>query len=124
MLIARRPSDPEAFPARIAVGLDGSPEADAAARVADGLAERFGAGVREVVATGGKGIEADAIRAARPGIEIAARKPLEALVEASAEADLVIVGNRGRHGLKSLGSVSERLAHQARCSVLVVRSSA
>lgn len=124
VLIARRPSDPEAFPARIAVGLDGSPEADAAARVADGLAERFGAGVREVVATGGKGIEADAIRAVRPGIEIAARKPLEALVEASAEADLVIVGNRGRHGLKSLGSVSERLAHQARCSVLVVRSSA
>jgi len=122
VLIARRTSDPEAFPASIAVGVDGSPEADAAARVADELAGRFGAAVRTIVAAGGKGIEADAIRAARPGIELSERKPLDALLEASGEADLVIVGNRGRHGLRALGSVSERLAHQARCSVLVVRA--
>jgi nucleotide-binding universal stress UspA family protein len=121
VLVARRAHDPEAFPASIAVGLDGSPEADAAAAVADELAERFGAVVRRIVATGGKGVEADAIEAARPGIERSQRKALDALVGASEEADLVIVGNRGRHGLKALGSVSERLAHQARCSVLVVR---
>lgn len=123
VLIARRTSDPETFPASIAVGLDGSPQADAAAHVADELAARFGAGVRTIVATGGKGVEADAIRAVRPGLELSERKPLDALLEASGEVDLVIVGNRGRHGLKALGSVSERLAHQARCSVLVVRGS-
>lgn len=123
VLIARRSSDPDSFPARIVVGLDGSPEADAAAGVADELAARFGAAVRTIVAAGGKSIEPGAIPAARPGIEVTERKPLAALVEASGEADLVVVGNRGRHGLKSLGSVSERLAHQARCSVLVVRSS-
>ena len=30
-------------------------------------------------------------------------------------------GSRGLHGLRSLGSVSERVAHRAHCSVLVVR---
>ena len=35
--------------------------------------------------------------------------------------DLVVIGSRGLHGLKALGSVSERVAHQAECSVLVVR---
>jgi nucleotide-binding universal stress UspA family protein len=31
------------------------------------------------------------------------------------------MGSRGLHGLRSLGSVSERVAHDAGCSVLVVR---
>jgi nucleotide-binding universal stress UspA family protein len=35
--------------------------------------------------------------------------------------DLVVIGSRGLHGLKALGSISERVAHQAECSVLVVR---
>ena len=34
--------------------------------------------------------------------------------------DLVVVGSRGLHGLHALGSVSERVAHHAQCSVLVV----
>jgi nucleotide-binding universal stress UspA family protein len=122
VLIARRASEPESFPASIVVGLDGSAESEVAAGIADELRERFGASVRTVVAAGGKGIEPGEIQAARPGTELSERKPLDALVEASADADLVVVGNRGRHGLKALGSVSERLAHQARCSVLVVRS--
>ena len=37
------------------------------------------------------------------------------------DADLLVVGSRGLHGLRSLGSVSERVAHQARSSVLIVR---
>jgi nucleotide-binding universal stress UspA family protein len=31
------------------------------------------------------------------------------------------VGSRGLHGVRALGSVSERVAHDARCSVLVIR---
>jgi len=46
---------------------------------------------------------------------------LPALVAAAAEADLVVVGSRGLHGLRALGSVSERVAHTASCSALVVR---
>ena len=47
---------------------------------------------------------------------------MPALVEASRDADLLVVGNRGLHGLRALGSVAERVAHQAACSVLVVRA--
>jgi nucleotide-binding universal stress UspA family protein len=46
----------------------------------------------------------------------------DALVAASADADLVVLGSRGLHGIKSLGSVSERVAHQAASSVLIVRA--
>jgi nucleotide-binding universal stress UspA family protein len=123
VLLARRRGDAGAFPSSIVVGLDGSPAGDAAAAVADELARRFGSRIRTIVATGGKGVDAEAILAGRPGAEVVPSKPLDALLQASEQADLVVVGNRGRHGLKVLGSVSERLAHQARCSALVVRTS-
>jgi len=49
-----------------------------------------------------------------------------ALVEASREADLLIVGSRGLGGFSGmlLGSVSAQLAHHARCPVLIIRSGA
>ena len=47
--------------------------------------------------------------------------PVGALVDASREADLVVVGSRGLRAFEALGSVSERVPHQADCSVLVVR---
>lgn len=37
------------------------------------------------------------------------------------EASLIILGSRGLRGVAALGSVSERVAHKAPCSVLVVR---
>ena len=49
------------------------------------------------------------------------RKPLDALLAVSQECDVVVVGSRGLHGMAALGSVSERLAHRAHGSVLVVR---
>ena len=39
----------------------------------------------------------------------------------SEQCDLVVVGSRGLRGVRALGSVSERVAHDARSSVLVVR---
>jgi nucleotide-binding universal stress UspA family protein len=36
-------------------------------------------------------------------------------------ATLVVLGSRGLHGLRALGSVSERVAHRVPCSVLVLR---
>jgi nucleotide-binding universal stress UspA family protein len=40
---------------------------------------------------------------------------------ASADAALVVIGNRGLRGTHALTSVSERVAHEAPCSVLVLR---
>jgi nucleotide-binding universal stress UspA family protein len=49
--------------------------------------------------------------------------PAEVLIEASRDADLVIVGSRGLNRLERLvlGSVSSRVVHEAACDVLVVR---
>jgi nucleotide-binding universal stress UspA family protein len=50
------------------------------------------------------------------------RSPAEALIELSAEADLVVVGARGRGGFSSLllGSVSHAVVHHGRCPVVVI----
>ncbi|MEX2210983.1 MAG: universal stress protein [Gaiellaceae bacterium] len=47
--------------------------------------------------------------------------PPEELHLLSEESDLVVVGSRSLRGIRSLGSVSERVAHESLCSVLVVR---
>ena len=100
VLIARAAPDVDGFPSAIAVGSDGSQHGNAAQEVAREIGARFGAEIREFV-------------------EVA--KPVDELVAASEHADLLVVGSRGLRGLRALGSVSERVAHRAACSVLVVR---
>jgi nucleotide-binding universal stress UspA family protein len=50
------------------------------------------------------------------------RSPAEALIELSADADLRVVGSRGRCGFTSLllGSVSHAAVLHARCPVVVI----
>jgi nucleotide-binding universal stress UspA family protein len=48
-------------------------------------------------------------------------EPVPVLTAASADADLLVVGSRGLRGVRALGSVSERVAHRAACSTLIVR---
>lgn len=129
---------PPAFPSAIVVGVDGSLHSLVAAETAIALANRYGATVEAVAATGGDPIDDErllefrrrfgigAAPAAAPGKAVAPLRwshesPVDALLAASASADLLIVGSRGRRRLAALGRVSQRVAHAARCSVLIVR---
>jgi nucleotide-binding universal stress UspA family protein len=121
VLLARPMRD---VPRRIAVGVDGSPESAAAYAVARHLAERFDGDLTVVVAEGGERLDAAGVSLiVGDGFYAIPDEPVPALVAASADADLLVLGSRGLHGLKSLGSVSERVAHRAECSTLVVRTS-
>lgn len=122
VLVARRPSVPERFPTGIVVGLDGSAHSAAAAAAAFDVAARTGATVRGIVALGGKDVDLELARETLPDVEPTDGPPVEALLAASETADLLVVGSRGLHGVPALGSVSERVAHRAHCSVLVARA--
>jgi nucleotide-binding universal stress UspA family protein len=120
VLVAREAPDPDAFPRSIVVGVDGSAHAAAAYAAAVELAGRLGSALDPVaVADGGVGL--GALARAVPGLRAVEGSPVEALLEAAADADLLVVGSRGLRGVRALGSVGERVAHRADCSVLVAR---
>jgi nucleotide-binding universal stress UspA family protein len=122
VLVARGMGESDGFPNKVVVGVDGSPESAAAYAVARQLSERFNADLSPVVAHGGKAVDRRLVDLIVDRQREELRdEPVTALVAAAAGADLLVVGSRGLHGLRALGSVSERVAHQARSSVLVVR---
>jgi nucleotide-binding universal stress UspA family protein len=120
VLVARPRGD---GPASIVVGVDGSSASLAALGIARELASAVGEELRVVAAQGGKTLDVDAL-ADVAELEWDPAHPVAALAGGAHEARLVVVGSRGRHGLAALGSVSERVAHRARSSVLVVRGAA
>ena len=121
VLVARPTADPSRFPQSIVVGDDGSPGAGVALSAAEELAARLSVPIRVVVATHGGDVDLDRVRRRWPAAEEVAAAPVSALVAASHDSELLVVGSRGLTGLRALGSVSERVAHQAGCSVLVAR---
>jgi nucleotide-binding universal stress UspA family protein len=106
-------------PNRVLVGLDGSEYSLAALTVADDLAGRLGSEVHVLTATGGKTVGREGSWTERVS-EWVSGHPVSALSDRSTRADLVVIGSRGLHGVRALGSVSERVAHRAHCSTLVV----
>ena len=117
ILIARPATSAALFPMNVVVGIDGSPSSLEALSVREYASHRFGVPLRTVLACHG---DVDIVHAElkAPTVEIVDDTPVDALVDAAAASDLLIVGNRG---LRTLGSVSERVAHKALSSVLVVR---
>jgi nucleotide-binding universal stress UspA family protein len=121
MLLARPVPDEANFPSKIVVGLDGSDQAERAYEVATQLARRRHSQLQGIVGLGGRRVRLAEIVHRHGPVETSEAAAVPALLEASACADLLVVGSRGLHGLRGLGSVSERIAHQAACSVLVIR---
>jgi nucleotide-binding universal stress UspA family protein len=84
----------------------------------DGFAESAEKVVQEAVSV---------VRELQPAVECAGEatqgQPAEVLLESAQDAELVVVGNRGRGGFASLllGSVSQQVVHYATCPVTVVR---
>jgi nucleotide-binding universal stress UspA family protein len=132
VLVARRPPG-EPFPQRVLIATDGSADAERAVELAARIANMHRSIVQLMsVDPGPHGdptrIAEDAVRLAEelgvaPAIVRASGHPGERIVEtaASEAVSLIAVGSRGLTGLRSLGSVSERVAHRAPCSVLVAR---
>jgi nucleotide-binding universal stress UspA family protein len=133
----------------IVVGTDGSETADEAVRQAAELARLCGARVHLVCvyeprARGDDGADwvagtreavdatldraASVLAAAGLEVDVYAQRgdPADAILDVAEErnADLIVVGNRGRTGAKRflLGSVPNRISHHAPCAVLIIRT--
>jgi nucleotide-binding universal stress UspA family protein len=119
VLLARVQWGQRWHPKRVAVGVDGSESSLAALSVADDLAERLGSAIQVVAALGGKAVDREGAWSERV-TEWDPARPFDALHHRSRLVDLVIIGSRGLHGVRALGSVSERVAHRSPCSTLVV----
>jgi nucleotide-binding universal stress UspA family protein len=123
-VLLARPGATDEFPRSIVVGLDGSAQSRDAARHAVAIATRTGATLIGLVAMGGAAVDSAEVRSivtdsgGFPVIDDT-REPVDAFSDVA--ADLLVLGSRGLRGVRALGSVSERAAHRARCSVLVIR---
>jgi nucleotide-binding universal stress UspA family protein len=112
---------------RVVIGFDGSPTALAAVEFGMAHARRRGLPARIVMVHDDDGEAQDppmAIRGYAREAELVevVGHPSELLLEWSADADLLVVGSRGRGGFSGLllGSVSQTMLHQAQCPVAVV----
>jgi nucleotide-binding universal stress UspA family protein len=121
VLIARAARERETWPASVVVGIDGSGASGAAFTTAKAVAETFDASLRAIASTSDQ-VDQDAARAITPELEVESGSAVDVLAAATESSDLLVLGSRGLHGLKALGSVSERAAYAASSSVLVVRS--
>ena len=120
VLLARRASTLP--PRRIVVGVDGSDESATAYATARFLTDRFHGDLTVVIAEGDQLLDLAAVsQIVGDEFHVVSTEPVPALTAASLHADLLVLGSRGLHGLRSLGSVSERVAHRAQCSTLIVR---
>jgi nucleotide-binding universal stress UspA family protein len=134
VLVARPPAGDIAFPDRILIANDGSARSYEAATFASQIALRHGADVglvsaydhgatpvslSDVAATVRLATQAGPARFGEEG-------PVPRVVTTAAlefGATLIVTGSRGLTGVAAVGSSSERIAHAAPCSVMVLRHS-
>lgn len=134
ILVAARPPAGRSFPGRIMVAAGGPSHPEDGVRLAALIAHRSGSDVdvlRADWAHRAKGRElSEAIVYLR---EVTGTEPVELIVGGAPHriipeyaerenASLVITGSRGLTGVRSVASVSERVAHACSCSVLVMHA--
>ena len=133
VLIARRPPEGAEFPREILLASDGSAGSREATRLAAAIATHHSARVRHLH-VGHASVEQRRAMASEsaallrttgvePIVVTQPGWPVEAIVEMARRerVSLVVAGSRGLSGVRALGSVSERVANQAPCSVLLAR---
>lgn len=133
VLVARRSPDAERFPRRLLLATDGSAGSWPAALLAAELADGGVADLRVAHVPDGPHPERrrqvlkqlamlEGRLGRRPEVYEKPGPPPERIAQAaqSAHAALIVIGRRGLAGVRALGSVSERVAHRAPCSVLLV----
>lgn len=133
ILVARRPPADAEFLSDILLAIDGSPPSQVATEAAARIARQHGSRVmiiadptRDSASRRSLAEDAQMILAAtgtEPVILDEHGPPHRAVAAAAAElgCSLVVCGSHGLHGAASVRSVSERIAHSAPCSVLVMR---
>jgi nucleotide-binding universal stress UspA family protein len=135
VLVARPAPSGHDFPARVVLATDGSPDAAEAVAVAGRIARARGSHMTLLHVADGDSVDTrtELAREAAELLEEVGRAP--AVSDMSGDphaeiarfaresgAELIVLGSRGLGGVKALGSVSERVAHDSPCSVLVIRS--
>jgi nucleotide-binding universal stress UspA family protein len=115
LLIARLDHDQPRNFRSIAIGYDSSIQAATALAIAEAIAARKQIPLTVIVAG-----DAQPPASTTGTVTIDPRPAADALRDQP--ADLLVLGSRGLHGLRALGSVSERVAHDSPASVLVVRA--
>jgi nucleotide-binding universal stress UspA family protein len=135
VLLARAGSDADDFPRRILVATDGSPDSRGAVEAGAAIARDRRSEVTLLRVEDGRSAarrpladDAELARAIGPEPATTERfgDPSAEIVAAAGSlgASLLVVGSRGLGRARTLGSVGERVAHEALCSVLVVRAPA
>lgn len=133
LLIAREPPSSNGDPRKILFASDGSEGSWPPARVAGGLGAAGHSIIDVIHVDDGKHPGADAVLSEQaaeiaaavgeePELLTPAGHPTEQIVETARKrgSSLIVCGRRGLTGIKSLGSVSERVVHQAGCSVMLI----
>jgi nucleotide-binding universal stress UspA family protein len=132
LLVAVAPPDGVAFPERILVAADGPGDPERAVRLAGLIACAHGSSITLLRVEWSRRSKRRELALAVSELNRLGADPVEILMgglprrripelAARERASLVILGSRGLNGTRSLGSVSERVAHDAPCSVLIVR---
>jgi nucleotide-binding universal stress UspA family protein len=133
LLLARPAPLEQPFGRRIVVASDANEGSDRLVEIGAALARRLGGGAMLVHAVGVESkarpprierqvhtLEATLADACEVHVEAGAAKDVIVRIASSAQASLIVVGARRADASHVLGSVSERVAHDAPCSVLVI----